>query len=361
MYSEGPAGGAAGPEGRLVRGAPAENPGAPGYEILGKMALPERERQITAIMHQIVTGLRALHAAKLFHRDIKPANVMMHATGGNVTGGARGLRFPRRFARADGIRIRRYPAARDTGTTGRPNRRTISTSAMSALRLRDDGGTKWLILETTDKKFTDTLIERGDIAEFSKDKHGETDRSTGYMVEDVVPGDEKSTIILDNPYKTSFTDEKTQVLFYKKPSARTDLFGVGALMFDMLTLGKSPECFYDYLRPLDRHNPEGSEASAVNALVEKYRAAVNGNTTSAELASILDQVRTNALGALPVVGIHGDRFPVHDVTQQGVVFRIRAEPAEAPGVGHGGPRRARFWVRGGAVESTTSSTAFWRT
>ncbi len=287
-----------GPEGRLVRGAPAENPGAPGYEILGKMALPERERQITAIMHQIVTGLRALHAAKLFHRDIKPANVMMHATGGNV-----------QVALADFGFLEDLPEQTGSGYGGTlplgtrhyrsPEQKDYFDLCDVSVTPRDDGGTKWLILETTDKKFTDTLIERGDIAEFSKDKHGETDRSTGYMVEDVVPGDEKSTIILDNPYKTSFTDEKTQVLFYKKPSARTDLFGVGALMFDMLTLGKSPECFYDYLRPLDRHNPEGSEASAVNALVEKYRAAVNGNTTSAELASILDQVRTNALGHYP--------------------------------------------------------------
>ena len=318
-----------GPKGRLVRSAPAKNPGAPGYEILGRMALPERERQIATIMGQIVTGLRALHAAKLFHRDIKPANVMMGVSGNDVEAALADFGFiddlPERTMSG-------YGGALPLGTRHyrSPEQKDYFDLCDVSVTPKDKGGTKRLILETTDKKFADTLIERGDIAEFSKDKHGEADRATGYMVEDVVPGDKKSTIILENPFEMSFADEKTQVLFYKKPSARTDLFGVGALMFDMLTLGKSPECFYDYLRPLDRHNPEGSEASSVNTLVEKYRAAVNGNTTSAELASILDQVRNNALGHYPSSEFMAIVFRCMMSRSRGSYFETEQKPPKHP-------------------------------
>ena len=316
-----------GPAGRLVSGVPAVKPGAPGYEILRRMALPERERHIAAIMRQIATGLRALHAANLFHRDIKPANVMMRVAGDDIQVSLGDFGFlddlPERAASG-------YGGALPLGTRHyrSPEQKDYFDLCDVSVTPKNDGSDKRLILETTDKKFVDTLIERGDIAEFSKDKHGQAGDATGYMVVSVYPGDEKSMVELDNPYETGFADEKTQVLFYKKPSGRTDLFGVGALMFDMLTLGKSPECFYDFLRPLDRRGPDGSDVS-VNTIIEKYRAAINGNTTSAELASILDQVRDRAQGHYPSSEIMAVIFRCMMSRSEGAYFESTKEfPAQ---------------------------------
>ena len=285
------------PKGRLVSGETVAEPGVPGYAILGNMSLPERERHVAGIVGQIVTGLWALHAAKLFHRDMKPANVMMRVVGQNVQVSLGDFGFLDDLPDRNGSG---YGGALPLGTRHyrSPEQKDYFDLCDVKVSPADNASNNQLILETTDKKFADTLIEPGDIAEFSKDKHSDIDRETGHVVVSVSHCGEKSTIILENSCGEAFADEKTQVLFYKKPSGRTDLFGIGALIFDMLTLGKSPECFYDYLRPFDQSGANGSGVS-VNAIVEKYRAAVNANATSADLAPIFEQVRDSVLGHYP--------------------------------------------------------------
>jgi len=46
-------------------------------------------------------------------------------------------------------------------------------------------------------------------------------------------------------------DRNTQVAFLKNPTAKTDLFGLGAILFDILSAGDSPERFYELLRRFD--------------------------------------------------------------------------------------------------------------
>ncbi len=150
-----------------------------------------------------------------------------------------------------------------------------------------------LVLKTSDRKFRDTLIEKGDIAEFSKDS-----RKIGYTVEKVEHmSEERSKITLQSAGEKESEDNKTQVMFYKKPSPRTDIFGVGAILFDLLTGGKSPECFYDYLRHRDHF--EGEQVPTVNQIVEDYRAATNTSSTSPDLASLFEQVRDEVQNRYP--------------------------------------------------------------
>ena len=286
------------PAGRLVSGEIVTEPGAPAYEILSGMELPERERNIAAIVGQIVSGLWALHAADLFHRDIKPANVMMRVVGASVQVSLGDFGFLDELPEKNGSGG--YGGALPLGTRHyrSPEQKDYFDLCDVKVTTSDHDSGQHLLLETKDRKFVDTLIEEGDIAEFSKDKHSAAQLQTGYQVKAVNHDGNKSRIILDNHRKASFVDEKTQVLFYKKPSRRTDLFGIGALIFDMLTLGKSPECFYDYLRPFDRSSSNDG-GNSVNTIEEKYRAAVNANTTSADLAPILKQVRDSVFGQYP--------------------------------------------------------------
>lgn len=57
-------------------------------------------------------------------------------------------------------------------------------------------------------------------------------------------------------------EAKTQVEFYKKQRYRTDLFGIGAVVFDMITIGRSPEKFYESIRKF--------ETTSVEDIVKRY-------------------------------------------------------------------------------------------
>ena len=282
------------PAGRLVGGRIIEERGTPGYEVLRKLTVPERERDIVDIVSQIATGLRALHAARLFHHDIKPANVMLRSKGDDVE-----------VALADFGFLEILPDGRTSGYESAlpavtrhyrsPEQKDFFDVCEVGVKVPDGG--ERLVLDTADRKFRDTLMEGGDVAVFSKDAE-----KTGYEVMEVEHQREGgSRITLRATRKEEFEDERTQVMFYKMPSLRTDVFGLGALLFDLLTVGKSPEGFYDHLRPFDRSG--GTGVASVEVLVDRYRAAASATSTSADMAPLFDQVRDNVQGRFPSPGI----------------------------------------------------------
>ena len=287
------------PAKRFVSGEVMNKAGEPGYTILKNMSLSERERNIAGIISQVVTGLWGLHAVNLCHRDVKPANVMMRAVGNHVQVSLGDFGFLDAVPETNGTG---YDGILPLGTRHyrSPEQKDYFDLCDVSVSINNNDAKPQLILETTDKKFNDTLIETGDIAQFAKDKHRShgAERKAGYHVELVKHTSEKSKIVLTDDKKMAFADKKTQVSFYKNPTRRTDLFGVGALIFDMLTLGKSPERFYDYLRPFDHANSNGNGIS-VNTVIEKYRAMVHTNTTTADLAQIFKQVRDDTSGIYP--------------------------------------------------------------
>lgn len=278
------------PPNRLVRGNPYRDHGSPGYDILRSLAVSERERHVIGIVSQVVTGLRALHAANLFHHDIKPSNVMLRSTQFHVDVALADFGFLKPTVdRGDGG----YPAQFPFGTRHYRSPEQKDYFDVCDVTVFPSRDKEHLVLETLDRKFRDTLIETGDIARFSKELDG-----PGYQVRNVehLP-QQKSLIYLRPERATEAEDARTQVMFYKKPSLRTDVFGVGALLFDLLTTGQSPECFYDYLRPFDR--TDQNQVPAVSLIVERYRATASANSTSSDLAPLFEQIRDNLQGRFP--------------------------------------------------------------
>ena len=282
------------PPGRIVGARPVDKSGKPGYEVLRNLTVPEREAHIVEIVRQVATGLRALHAAKLFHHDIKPANIMLRSKGGGVEVALGDFGFLE-ILPAD--HTAGYESALPPGTRHYRSPEQKDFFDVCEVKVEVPDGGQRLVLRTADMKFRDTLMETNDLAVFSKD--GEHKGYEVLEVEHLSGGG--SVISLKAARETEFEDERTQVMFYKKPSLRTDVFGLGALLFDLLTVGKSPEGFYDHLRPFDR--PGDAGVTSVEVLVDRYRAASNATSTSADLAPLFDQVRDPVHGQFPSDGI----------------------------------------------------------
>jgi hypothetical protein len=77
--------------------------------------------------------------------------------------------------------------------------------------------------------------------------------------------------------------EQTQVIFLKRQEYRTDLFGVGAIAFDLISCGKSSERFYESIR---RFEFDGNVLGSVEATIGKYRRVKDGLADEPELVHI---------------------------------------------------------------------------
>ena len=115
-----------------------------------------------------------------------------------------------------------------------------------------------------DPIFKNTIIEKDDYVIFSK----HNDKS--YKIDSINIGEEKNapvyvTLKFDENNKASLKpSKKSQAKFYKIQGKRTDLFGIGAIAFNLLTCGESPERFYESIRKYDTQN------SPVENLVQQY-------------------------------------------------------------------------------------------
>lgn len=229
-----------------------------GYDLLSCMTYENRISTILPYLLYICQGLRALHLADKFHYDLKPANIFIR--GGDMVEAAIGdlgyfivptLQGEERLRKSAhnilplGTRHFRSPEQKDYFDVC-----DVEITNKGDLIIRDP-------------KFIDTIIEEGDYVVFSKDakqiKHYILAKTT----------DKNKTlpihIVLDNKENGKLKmDAKTQALFYKEQDARTDYFGFGALIFDMLTGGKSPERFYDKIRSYD------TKDASVSYLISKY-------------------------------------------------------------------------------------------
>jgi serine/threonine protein kinase len=135
------------------------------------------------------------------------------------------------------------------------------------------GSNNCAVLIVRDPKFRNTLIEKNDFVIFSKDterKHLPITRCIP-LSEDKrknVSGYWGFVLDVDLEEANIRTDKKTQVEFYKTQGYRTDLFGIGALMFDMITVGASPEQFYESIRRY--------EGQSIDTIVNRYDTLTRG-------------------------------------------------------------------------------------
>lgn len=231
-----------------------------GYERLRAASVEERERSAIPVLEQVARGLQTLHAAGFRHRDLKPANVYYKRTADRVQFRLGDLGFLN--PQEDPVRAGSVAVTQAIGI-GTKHYRSIEQidfcdTAECDVEVLNEAGEA--VLTTRDPKFMDTNIAQGDLVYFAKSSsrrhltitkmEKRPDRGEVYITVAMSqePGDsqdgEREPIALVD-------DKNTQVSFLKNPSARTDLFGLASIFYDIVSVGESPERFYELLRRFD--------------------------------------------------------------------------------------------------------------
>lgn len=256
-----------------------------GYDLLKEMVFEDRISVILPYLLDITQGLKALHMAKIFHYDLKPSNIFIKLSGNKVQAVIGDLGFLENQNFASSTRMSSSSDILPLGTRHyrSPEQKDYFDvcDVEVAHQVVSDNKEKEIILLVHDPKFQDSIIEEGDFIVFSKDSsRWKYDiASIGWNSNPIIiklTGTQNELVSRIKP------DKRTQVVFYKKQAYRTDLFGLGAIAFDMLTCGQSPERFYDNIRSFDTKDGD------VNSIMELYRHVYNFQSNRPELTPLFD-------------------------------------------------------------------------
>ena len=284
---------------RIGRGAGGSFGGRSGYSILRSLTQMDGERCILPIVQDVAEGLSILHRPGFRHQDIKPANVLVRQVGMEIQAAVADLGFiDQGDWQAHGSAIQNRPI----GT--RHYRSPEQTDAFDVCEVdvhcNEDGG---YTLTTRDPKFLRTFSEEGDFVVFAKLRE-----RTQWEISNIkFPEKENDNGEVREPIEITIRplenvslqpDQRTQISVHKKQTARTDLFGLGAIIYDMLTCGRSPEQFYDLLRAHDRPNENIKEG-----LAQRYLHFRNGGGTVPEIDAIFQNLRVSTGSEFPSQGI----------------------------------------------------------
>lgn len=265
-----------------------------GYSILGKLRQEERENSLLPFAQDIAKALSLLHDAGVNHQDIKPANVLMRTVGKNIESALADLGFIDNGHEAHGSMYQNRPLG--TRHYRAPEQTDSFDICEVDIERTENGGYE---LKTRDPKFLQTFSEKGDFVVFSKFEEKTQWEIEKIQREEREDGGQETTIHVRNLSKIQLAeDKKTQVTIHKKQTARTDLFGLGAIMYDMLTCGRSPERFYDLLRARDKENE-----TIDDGLAQKYFHFSNGGGTVPEIDAIFQNLKTEPTGEFPSLEI----------------------------------------------------------
>lgn len=236
-----------------------------GYNILQSLPFAQRLAVIYPIIEGLSTALQMLHATRNYHHDIKPGNVFINANLENFYVALGDFSFV-----GSGVDQGTTEAVlRDSIQTGSlhfrsPEQRDFNDAAYGIVRHSEccsDPGSEyidldvdkqrgWAYVRIPDPKFRGSTIGVNDVVVFPADRNG-----TGFRVEKVHGDGDHRDVWLNveaKEFSRLFPEEtRTKVFLYKVPTVRSDLFGLGAVFFDLLTGGRSAERFYEALRPFD--------------------------------------------------------------------------------------------------------------
>lgn len=260
-----------------------------GYEILERMTFDERINNIMTYIYDVAEGLKTLHRVRLLHLDLKPANILIKDCGTRIETVIGDLGFLDEADRASldapnlphSNRDGRPPLALGTRHYRSPEQKDYFDVADVKVSID-----KRITLSIIDPKFTDTIIEAGDVVVFSKYKKE-------YEIDKVIPPKETTKdpfrLVLRQCHDADLAviqeDERTQVYFYKRQRHRTDLFGFGSLIFELLTCGKSAERFYDSIRSYD------NEQNDISSIMDLYRQVSSAQSTEPGLLQTFEPFR----------------------------------------------------------------------
>ena len=270
--------------------ARAIEPPPAGYELLKRMTFEDRIRTALPFLRDIVVGLSRLHRVSyanggpLFHLDIKPANIYIKRddTKGVVCAlGDLGFLPAGAAARPDdGHIVDDLPLG--TLHFRSPEQKEHFDVANVEVNVSDNA----VFLDIRDPKFSGSFIEKGDSVLFSRDSDAHPPHHPGHRphhADDADPRADRGAL------PTRCNDgEQTQVIFLKRQEYRTDLFGVGAIAFDLISCGRSSERFYESIR---RFEFDGNDRGSVESTIGKYRRVKDGLADEPELIHIFEPFR----------------------------------------------------------------------
>ena len=267
--------------------------GVSGYARLRDIPLIERERSALPVLQQVAGGLRVLHAVHLRHQDIKPANIYYLGDQGNIYFrlGDLGFLNPTSPVVAGSAMVSQDSLA--IGTKHYRSVEQIDYADTSEVSVTVDESTRTAELLSRDPKFLRSNIGEGDLVVFPKSKSRRL-----YPIQEV-DRDEEATLvrmqITLNPtvedqeagveHAPVYSEDLTQASFIKKPTAKTDLFGLGAILFDIISAGESPERFYELLRKFDAPGVRISQA-----ILAFYPTWISGQYVDPEVSAIFHRV-----------------------------------------------------------------------
>ncbi len=271
-----------------------------GYGRLRRANLNQRECSAIPLLDQMSRGLQVLHAAGLRHQDIKPANIYLKKRGADLVLRLGDLGFLRPHDPTLGGTAAASPDTIGIGTKHYRSIEQIDFNDAAECSVEVDEMAGVATLTSRDPKFAHTIMRGGDLAFFSKSSSHrlmrieslEKDPAAGLVTvrvaHKVPPGkDETSDRQEQDPL---VPDDKTQVTFFKNPSAKTDLFGLGSILYDMLTVGDSPERFYELLRRYDQ-----AAVDIQTRILDRYPTYIAGTLEDPDLSAIFSRVNARSL------------------------------------------------------------------
>jgi serine/threonine protein kinase len=271
-----------------------------GYGLLSSMSIRDRVRTALPYLEGITKGLYNLHTVDplekgpLFHHDIKPANIFVKADP------ERRMSFDCAlgdlgFVNPELVNVLQTQApSHDELPLGSlhyrsPEQKEFFDIAMVEVRHKNNG----ITLMVHDPKFRGSFIEAGDIVVFSKDYSRKQ-----WEILSIAPNNGNISVDIGASNTIAGNGDQTQVVFYKRQGHRTDLFGIGAILYDMITCGESPERFYESIRRFEYSedpNQRGQPGSVAD-LLSKYSRVSTGRADDPSLLQIFEPFRHQSEG-----------------------------------------------------------------
>ena len=271
------------------------------YDKLMALEAGERTRIVARILKDVASGLRELHRAGYCHHDLKPANIFYREVNDTLefAVGDLGYILPSRALGSKqstshdllplGSRHYRAPEQRDYFDA-------------CEVVIQDDS-----ILLSNDPRFFENDIHKDDHLVFLSDPE-----RMPRKIQDIQPGKGITTTIKLESTGGLQPGEKTQIMLYRNHNRQTDVFGIGALFYDLATGGRSAEYAYDALRVNDHKD------RIIDTLVDAHEAYRGARP----LSSVSDE----SLGEVFL-----DRNRRHALSESGVRFVLRCLVRKAAG------------------------------
>ncbi len=243
-----------------------------GYDLLRCLSFEERARAALPFLKGVSSSLVEIHLANRMHHDIKPGNIFINERGNDIDVRLGDFSFVGKLDQPGsseaelrdfiGIGEMHYRSPEqndfmeimqaeichqaDDSDASHGQGEAIPEFVLKAIK-QDE----CFFLRIRDPKFRETLVGTNDKFVLSSDQEGSV-----YPIDFI--SDQGSHIdvwtrVENKTLREKFLPtRKAQVTFFKIPTRRTDLFGLGGLAYEMLTGGSSPARYYEKLRAVDQ-------------------------------------------------------------------------------------------------------------